>query len=153
MLPGQTPSRTLSDVDPLLLEQNFLSQLRTLKPPPDSCVTGYPDGPCWQYSIATKKPIASINDFHNFLFDPSRAFGDSREKVLAVAEKLYPNNYRICFTHGDLRPHNLVENGRLSGIVDWETAGWFPEYWERADCWDLYLSKDTRELAEKERWE
>ena len=80
-------------------------------------LTGFPDGPCWQYSIATKKPIGpfpSINDFHDFLLDPSRAFGDSREKVLAIAEKLYPKNYRICFTHGDLRPHNLlVENGRV----------------------------------------
>jgi hypothetical protein len=100
MLPGQTPSRTLSDVDPSLLEQdlrNFLLQLRTLKPPPDSCVTGFPDGPCWQYSIATKKahrgPFPRINDFHDFLLDPSRAFGDGREKVLAVAEKLYPKNY------------------------------------------------------------
>jgi Ser/Thr protein kinase RdoA (MazF antagonist) len=37
----------------------------------------------------------------------------------------------IVFTHGDLDPRNiLVENGRVSGIVDWEQAGWYPEYWE-----------------------
>ena len=39
--------------------------------------------------------------------------------------------HRICFTHGDLNARNiLVDRGRLSGIVDWENAGWFPEYWE-----------------------
>lgn len=39
--------------------------------------------------------------------------------------------HNIYFTHGDLNPRNiLVDRGRLSGIVDWENAGWFPEYWE-----------------------
>ena len=50
--------------------------LRTLKPPSDLCVTGFPDGPCWQYSLATRKPIGpfpSINAFHDFILDPDRA--------------------------------------------------------------------------------
>ncbi|RAL11824.1 kinase-like protein [Aspergillus homomorphus CBS 101889] len=35
------------------------------------------------------------------------------------------------FTHSDLHPSNLlVERGRLTGIVDWESAGFRPEYWE-----------------------
>ncbi|OAQ68345.1 tyrosine-protein kinase, active site protein [Pochonia chlamydosporia 170] len=41
------------------------------------------------------------------------------------------NNHRIVFTHGDLSPRNIiVSNDRIVGIVDWEEAGWFPEYWE-----------------------
>ncbi|KAG6002939.1 hypothetical protein E4U21_002504 [Claviceps maximensis] len=41
------------------------------------------------------------------------------------------NAHRIVFTHGDLNMRNiLMHNGRLSGIVDWEFAGWYPEYWE-----------------------
>lgn len=24
----------------------------------------------------------------------------------------------------------MIEHGRLSGIVDWECAGFYPEYWE-----------------------
>ncbi|QPG97842.1 hypothetical protein C2857_006930 [Epichloe festucae Fl1] len=24
----------------------------------------------------------------------------------------------------------MVHNGRISGIIDWESAGWYPEYWE-----------------------
>lgn len=35
------------------------------------------------------------------------------------------------FTHSDFHPSNsLVERGRLSSIVDWESAGFRPEYWE-----------------------
>ncbi|KAL3496131.1 kinase-like domain-containing protein [Aspergillus germanicus] len=38
---------------------------------------------------------------------------------------------KFYFTHSDLHPTNLlVENGRLSAIVDWESAGFRPEYWE-----------------------
>jgi aminoglycoside phosphotransferase (APT) family kinase protein len=47
--------------------------------------------------------------------------------------RLYQQNSEneIVFTHGDLAPRNiLVEEGRISGIVDWEQAGWYPEYWE-----------------------
>ncbi|KAF8652655.1 hypothetical protein AX16_004261 [Volvariella volvacea WC 439] len=40
-------------------------------------------------------------------------------------------HYRLCFTHGNLDPNNLYfENGQLTGIVNWERAGWYPEYWE-----------------------
>lgn len=35
------------------------------------------------------------------------------------------------FTHGDLSPRNIIVlNDKIVGIVDWEEAGWFPEYWE-----------------------
>ncbi|KAH6875990.1 phosphotransferase enzyme family-domain-containing protein [Alternaria rosae] len=38
----------------------------------------------------------------------------------------------IVFTHADLNLRNILvdEMGRISGIVDWECAGWYPEYWE-----------------------
>lgn len=39
--------------------------------------------------------------------------------------------HKILFTHGDLSPTNIiVKEGRIVGIVDWEYAGWYPEYWE-----------------------
>ncbi|KAI0772394.1 kinase-like protein [Trametes elegans] len=35
------------------------------------------------------------------------------------------------FSHGDLSPCNLiVDNGRISGIVDWAGAGWYPYFWD-----------------------
>jgi len=36
-------------------------------------------------------------------------------------------------THGDLSFRNIIVQGeKLTGIVDWETAGWYPDYWEYA---------------------
>lgn len=36
------------------------------------------------------------------------------------------------FTHGDFKAHNILigDDGHLSGFLDWESAGWLPEYWE-----------------------
>lgn len=43
----------------------------------------------------------------------------------------YPQNHSICFTHSDFHRTNLlVDQGQLSGIIDWECAGYKPEYWE-----------------------
>ncbi|KAH6664257.1 hypothetical protein B0J14DRAFT_493782, partial [Halenospora varia] len=70
-------------------------------------------------------------------------------------------NHPPMFTHGDFQRKNIIAMkavplvGELSGnvegdfeltIVDWETVGWYPSYWEyskaifacgrRADDWD-----------------
>lgn len=39
-------------------------------------------------------------------------------------------------THGDLSSFNiLVRNDKVVGIIDWETAGWLPYYWEYTTAW------------------
>ncbi|CAK7210826.1 hypothetical protein SBRCBS47491_000909 [Sporothrix bragantina] len=39
--------------------------------------------------------------------------------------------HRIVLTHGDLAPRNImVRDGVIVALVDWEDAGWYPEYWE-----------------------
>ncbi|KAE8155349.1 kinase-like domain-containing protein [Aspergillus avenaceus] len=43
----------------------------------------------------------------------------------------------ILFTHGDLRPQNImVKDGNVTGILDWELSGWYPE-WQ--NDWGDYL--------------
>lgn len=42
-----------------------------------------------------------------------------------------PRHEQIIFTHGDLVPRNImVRNGGIVSILDWEMAGFYPEYWE-----------------------
>ncbi|EGX48746.1 hypothetical protein AOL_s00079g385 [Orbilia oligospora ATCC 24927] len=39
--------------------------------------------------------------------------------------------HKIVLTHGDFLPRNiLVKDGKVVAILDWEMAGWYPEYWE-----------------------
>jgi aminoglycoside phosphotransferase (APT) family kinase protein len=44
-----------------------------------------------------------------------------------------PRNASIVLTHGDLRPHNiLVQGTTITAVIDWEAAGFYPDYWEYA---------------------
>ena len=56
-------------------------------------------------------------------------------------------NHSIVFTHGDLAPRNIiVRDGKIVALLDWEVAGWYPEYWEYVkyfqrvgtDVWDWW---------------
>ena len=64
-------------------------------------------------------------DFNEYL---TRPFWDETRKLAA---KSHDTHHKIVFTHGDLNMRNILAiNGKVTGIVDWENAGWFPEYWE-----------------------
>ena len=43
----------------------------------------------------------------------------------------FPTEGQFYLTHGDLLPHNiLVDGSKITAIIDWETAGYYPEFWE-----------------------
>jgi thiamine kinase-like enzyme len=53
------------------------------------------------------------------------------------------------FTHGDLRPANIIVTStspaKVVAIVDWEQAGWYPDYWEY--CKAMYTTDYEGEWA------
>ena len=55
----------------------------------------------------------------------------------------------LCFTHGDYcLPNIIVENGALSGVIDWDYAGLADPYVDLASCtWSLGFN--YKEEAEK----
>ncbi|KAI2607857.1 kinase-like protein [Hypoxylon sp. NC1633] len=57
--------------------------------------------------------------------------GSYREHLL----DFLPHSDSSVFTHGDLTPRNILvdETGHISAVIDWETAGWYPDYWEFAN--------------------
>ncbi|KAF9234081.1 hypothetical protein BU15DRAFT_53061, partial [Melanogaster broomeanus] len=52
--------------------------------------------------------------------------------------QLLPDGALVYLTHGDLLPRNiLVDGSRITAIIDWETAGFYPEFWEYCRMDDL----------------
>jgi aminoglycoside phosphotransferase (APT) family kinase protein len=50
------------------------------------------------------------------------------------------------FTHGDLTNVNImVENGSITGIIDWEMAGYYPVWWE-------YVGTSVADSEEDREW-
>lgn len=80
-------------------------------------------------------PCDSEDEFDDYLLSTASSHSfptqEEYEETLTAARKLHTLSHRIVFTHGDLALHNiLVHNGHVSGLIDWESAGWYPEYWE-----------------------
>ncbi|KAI3321036.1 kinase-like protein [Xylariaceae sp. AK1471] len=85
-------------------------------------------------------PVQNEKEFNEFLCSkPGRT---TTTWIKTVCSSM-GYNHRIVMTHGDLHPRNIMvcwerdENDmmledtvRVSSILDWETAGWYPEYWE-----------------------
>ncbi|KAF3491839.1 uncharacterized protein GIQ15_01356 [Arthroderma uncinatum] len=74
-----------------------------------------------------------------------------KDKPLSM---LYEKEHGICFTHADLHLSNIfLDGGRLSGIIDWENAGFKPEYWEyTAAMWPyMVMGQRFRFVAPRRR--
>lgn len=71
---------------------------------------------------------------------------------------MLPQSKVSLFTHGDVAPRNILvdESCRITGIVDWELAGWYPEYWEYANIMKPSRDKDWQSWMDRtaiQRWD
>lgn len=57
-----------------------------------------------------------------------------RRFTMTPPSMLLKSNLSV-FTHGDIAPQNIMidESNHITGIIDWENAGWYPDYWEYAN--------------------
>lgn len=79
-------------------------------------------GPVFDYRIPKRSagPFDSEKDFNDYLITQERLRGLT-----------HSTSHKITFTHADLNLTNiLVDGNRLSGLVDFGCAGFYPEYWE-----------------------
>ncbi|KAJ5159281.1 uncharacterized protein N7500_008932 [Penicillium coprophilum] len=119
----------------------------------------------------SETPITSLDDFETFLFSSSHPGGDVFVKFLRRLSSSFLTRPgpRIVFTHGDIRPDNVMvqmtENNKytISGILDWEYSGFYPDYYECVRCtnclspyeeddWFLYLPKYVSPNSYPEWW-
>ncbi|KAJ6048260.1 uncharacterized protein N7446_010943 [Penicillium canescens] len=89
---------------------------------------------------------------------------DSEQHQLPIYCDIMPNlrlwRTMRFFTHANFCPRNiLVEGGRVTAILDWEYAGWYPEHWEYIQAlrqlkpmpdWLDYLSRILQSRFERE---
>lgn len=75
--------------------------------------------------------LESVHDFHRYLrvgvnADPNHY--PEVSELIALQDRAWPPP---VFTHGDLSSLNILVRGDvIIGMIDWETAGWYPSYWE-----------------------
>jgi len=80
-------------------------------------------------TVGSNGPITSEDQFNKFIMtDLKTRFNDEYYyMLLSMARK----DHKIVLTHADFHPRNImVEEGQITGIIDWSYAGWYPEHWE-----------------------
>jgi aminoglycoside phosphotransferase (APT) family kinase protein len=99
------------------------------------------------FTAYTKGPFATEAEFNDFYFHLLEGIPKPISDALRKKGK---TDHRIVFSHGDLSQHNIiVKNNQIAAIIDWEYAGWYPEYWEYVKFFDRYSeNRDWQNFAE-----
>jgi len=127
------------DKRPAELKKRLLSQLkgmveemRKIPAPQGQGVSNVDGGQIWDCRLPggiSHGPFKNIHEFHKYL----RGGFESNPhpevtKLISLQDRPWPPP---VFTHGDLSSLNILTRGDdIVGIIDWETSGWYPTYWE-----------------------
>ncbi|KAL8387344.1 hypothetical protein RB595_009974 [Gaeumannomyces hyphopodioides] len=96
-------------------------------------------------------PLHSETEWNDFLCkEPGRTV----TAFITMIRSFMTEDHRIVMTHGDLHPRNIMvvtgasDDGeadiRVTSILDWELAGWYPEHWE--------FVRALSTIGSRERW-
>lgn len=132
---------TLDDDELDLLKsdlQQFVTELRKIRRcdvtgtgADGQSVSGVLGGPLYDHRVNMGWTGTERDGDFKGPFADEDAFINALQMQGALPGLTHSGGHQIVFTHGDLNLRNvLVHNGRLSGVVDWENAGWYPEYWD-----------------------
>lgn len=129
---------SVADEEPWLEELKMCMQSMRSWNPPNQDVVSSPIATGLRSSRVPghiMDPFLNQKTFYDFLIAPALSHGfktpGEYEEALARARRPRDCDYRILFTRGDFKAHNIfVDDDRhLSGFLDWSSAGWYPEYW------------------------
>jgi tRNA A-37 threonylcarbamoyl transferase component Bud32 len=128
----------------IILQQlkEMVKEMRDLQPPSGTSVASVDGTSLHDYRLPDTLghigPFGSVRDFHRYL---RRGIEDHEDHSPDIRELIAQHNSTensTCFTHGDLSSFNiLVQGEKVIGIIDWESAGWYPMYWEYVMAWNV----------------
>lgn len=150
-LPGDRLSEVWADMSGEE-RKSIISQLREQISNMRSCTQSYIGRPSNRSTCNVYEPVPVVGEvcgpftdeehFDNWCLErvPEGIFGLTRRKWARWLEKERQRPFRkFVLTHGDLSPRNIiVDGGVVTGIVDWERSGFWPEYAEYAFAMELF---------------
>ncbi|OBT67681.1 hypothetical protein VE03_03534 [Pseudogymnoascus sp. 23342-1-I1] len=83
---------------------------------------------------STETSIMMIEDKETWWERVAQGFVKFDQTWIEKFKSRYPKQpVQYVLTHGDLNTGNImIHDGHVSGIIDWEHAGYFPDWWEHA---------------------
>ncbi|KAI9714887.1 MAG: hypothetical protein M1820_000176 [Bogoriella megaspora] len=128
---------TQQEIDSVVQELiGFVKQLRTLQAPQAGTADGRPlrNLPFWRMMSKGHWTLNPNHEDAKKEWYQKSLVGVSKSD-LPILDDLRDNHYPASepytFTHGDLHGSNImVQDGHITGIVDWELSGFAPYWWE-----------------------
>ncbi|PGH01828.1 hypothetical protein GX51_05008 [Blastomyces parvus] len=109
----------------------WIMELRKISNKSKYLIANASGGPICDHMYEGRTP-GPLNSTAEFADDLTQSIVNPEEhKHRPPISTLFEKKYDVCFTHSDLHMTNIiVRDGRLYGLIDWENAGFKPEYWE-----------------------
>ncbi|KAH6620891.1 kinase-like domain-containing protein [Chaetomium sp. MPI-SDFR-AT-0129] len=113
---------------------SFFEQLHQLRPKGTMWIGSCSRGPAYDQRLDNRfgcGPFPTVGEFHDFLVAPVK--NCPRPELAAKFRGQLPDTHEIRFAHADFSWENVLvdpETGHVNGILDWEMAGVWPEWWE-----------------------
>lgn len=124
--------------------RGMIQQLRHIPAPPECGVSNVDGGPIFDPRLPGPHhwgPFRTVDDFHRKLRADVEEPEFAGTPIPDLSHQIFfhkqPSSSPV-FLHGDLSSPNILARGdEVVGIVDWETAGWMPPYWEYTSAWNV----------------
>ncbi|BDD61520.1 hypothetical protein MAP00_006562 [Monascus purpureus] len=113
---------------------SYLCQLRDLHPSIHGQIGSCSGESAYDHRLNNGFPIGpfhSVSEFHDFLVSPVKRC--PRPELYLKYRKQFSDDFAIHFAHADFSYDNILvdeKTGDITGIIDWEMAGFWPEWWE-----------------------
>ncbi len=135
----------------------YMSKLRSVPSSISGQVCGLRGGPIYDYRYTSGKgtgpyteecfgPFHDAHEFHSWLRNgfTGNESSEGREEseqdvdIKRMCQIQDSRDYPTKLTHGDFSSQNIIiKNDKVAGIIDWEMAGWYPDYWEYTSAWHV----------------
>lgn len=138
----------LSDSDKDRIAEQTAGYLRQLRDIQSDRLQGLEGSPLYEEFLFQGEfrqphgPFGSDNELWKALDQAlvSKGIADDERKRL---RQEMPPATPYTFTHGDLNFGNImVKDGNVTGIIDWESSGYFPVWWEFAGSAIAFTAED-----------
>ncbi|VDB88642.1 unnamed protein product [Peniophora sp. CBMAI 1063] len=123
----------------------FVDEMRRIPSPHGSAICAVNGSSVVDHRLPYRQrgPFADEQAFNRILryFEPLHLLPPD---IVAAHALSHP----IVLTHGDLMPRNIMVDPstlKITAVVDWGCAGWFPAWWEyRKSVWTAYSALEKR---------
>ncbi|KDQ10968.1 hypothetical protein BOTBODRAFT_136250 [Botryobasidium botryosum FD-172 SS1] len=130
--------------------KGYVEQIARLQPP-NPTFGSWPSGPYFNNYFHEGKGAVALPSFKEFHAYWVKRLGPRSREVFptSILDNVCTEDLDVSFMHGDLNLSNImVKDGKIVSILDWDSLGWYPRFWEMMTIRRGYMSLEWRDVVD-----